>query len=353
MTFLDRATLDVAVIPRQEGSILQRHGMLWLSLWALPLSFLFSNVAVAEEVRVNHFSMEAGRASHDELTRSGPIQQLGFEPWTADDELQAPALEDHSVLSDFFDLQVLPRGLMYKSYLAGEKEPRFNAIWLNEKGRGLVWETQMGGRIGLLRYGTDDLINPEGWQLDMEGGAQTRIDLQQQSDLEAADFRFGLLSTWRFGPNAFKAGYYHLSSHVGDEFLIRNPTFVRLNYVRDSAIVGWTHDLTPDTQVYGEVAYAAGHEDGALPLELQYGFQYSPLQEVWLRGAPYFAANGHTREDEGWITSINTVAGWQWRGPQTNHLFRVGFQYYTGPALQYSFVGQRETLVGMGMWFDY
>ena len=114
-----------------------------------------------------------------------------------------------------------------------------------------------------------------------------------------------------------------------------------------------THDLTENMQVYGEVAYAFGHEDGAEPLELQYGYQYTPLHAYGLKGAPYFGINGHTREDFNWITSINTVAGWQWRGEESNHLFRVGLQYYTGPALQWQFAGRNETLCGAGMWFDY
>ncbi len=261
--------------------------------------------------------------------------------------------EPEEQLGESFVFTVLPKGLLYRSYLAGEKEPRFNSVWLKETGRGLVWETQMGGRIGIL--GCDQVGGkyPHRWQFDMEGGAQTRVDPQQNSDLEAVDFRFGLLSTWRFGRNAFKAGYYHLSSHAGDEYLLRTG-FARVNYVRDSAIVGWTHDLTENMQIYGEAGYAAGHEGGAKPIELQYGYQYSPLYAYGLKGAPYFGINGHTRQDFNWITSINTVAGWQWRGEDSNHLFRAGFQYYTGPALQWEFTGrQNETFGGAGLWFDY
>lgn len=286
-----------------------------------------------------------------QASKTMAFTQLGFE--YAPSEEEPPVVDwDDSESHEFADWQVLPAGLMYKSYLAGEKEPRFQAVWLSEKQRGLVWETQLGGRVGLIRYGTSDVVNPEGWQLDIEGGAQARVLPKDESDLEAVDFRFGILSTWRFGSNAFKAGYYHLSSHLGDEFLLKNTGFERLNYVRDSVIAGWMHDLTPDWQIYGEIAYAFGHEDGALPLELQYGVQYSPLV-FGLHGAPYLGVNGHTREDENWATGLNTVAGWQWRGEQTNHTFRVGFQYYTGPSLQWSFVGVRETLIGGGMWFDY
>ena len=252
-----------------------------------------------------------------------------------------------------FGVQILPKGLLYRSYIAGEKEPRFNAVWLKEKSRGLVWETQMGGRIGLLGSSNHDEANPRAWQFDMEGGAQARVDPQQNSDLEAVDYRFGLLLTRRVDRNAYKAGYYHLSSHIGDEYLLRNPGYLRLNYVRDSLIFGMTHNLTDDMQVYGEVGYAFGNEGGAEPLELQYGYQYTPLRADGLKGAPYFGINGHTRQDFHWITSVNAVAGWQWRGAESKHLFRVGLQYYTGPALQWQFAGLNESLCGAGMWFDY
>jgi len=249
--------------------------------------------------------------------------------------------------------QVLPEGLMYRSYLAGEKEPRFQFVPLVEKNRGLIWEAALGGRAGILRYGNTDEVHPQGWQFDIEGAVLARVDPEEESDLEAADFRAGFLSTWRSGPDAFKAGYYHLSSHVGDEFLIKNPGFNRLNYVRDSLIAGWTHDWTPDFQIYGEVAYAFNAEDGALPWEFQYGVQYSPIAPTGWNGAPFGGLNIHTREDFDWETGVNLVAGWQWRGATSNHIFRVGLQFYNGPSIQYSFVNRKETLIGGGLWFDY
>ena len=249
--------------------------------------------------------------------------------------------------------QVLPEGLMYRSYLAGEKEPRFQFVPLVEKNRGLIWEAALGGRAGLLRYGTVDAVDPQGWQFDIEGAVLARVDPEEESDLEAADFRAGFLSTWRFGSDAFKAGYYHLSSHVGDEFLIKNPGFQRLNYVRDSLIFGWTHDWTPDFQLYGEVAYAFNAEDGAEPWEFQYGLQYNPVAPTGTFGAPFAGFNVHTRQDFDWETGYNLVGGCQWRGAASNHTLRLGLQFYNGPSIQYSFVNRNETLIGGGLWFDY
>ncbi len=250
-------------------------------------------------------------------------------------------------------LQFLPNGLLYKPYLAGEKEPRFAAVWLYEKGRGWIWETAMGGRFGFLRYGTAGAHSPEGWQLDLEGAAFPRIDPIEGSEMDAVDFRAGILSTWRSGPIAIKAGYYHISSHVGDEYLLRNPAFPRIEYVRDSLICGMTYDLNDDLTVYGEVGYAVGHIGGAEPLELQFGFQYSPAAANGWCGSPFAAINGHLREEFGFGGNINIVVGRQWRGPETNHLFRAGFMYFNGKSLQYEFFDKHEELLGAGVWYDF
>ncbi|MEJ7591752.1 MAG: DUF1207 domain-containing protein [Planctomycetaceae bacterium] len=251
--------------------------------------------------------------------------------------------------------QVLPQGLMYNSYIAGEKEPRMQFIQLHDtRSKRRVWDAVLGGRLGLLRYGNCDSVNPQGFQLDVEGAVFARVLPDELSAmLEGSDYRAGLLGTNRFNRTAVKYGYYHVSSHIGDEFLLDNPTFERINYVRDSVIVGVTQDLKYSTQVYGEMAYALGAEGGAKPLEFQFGTQYLPVAKSSLRGAPYVAANYHIREDFQFQGGFNTVAGWGWQGLQTRHRLRVGLQYYNGPSLQYQFLNRVENLYGGGIWFDY
>lgn len=249
--------------------------------------------------------------------------------------------------------QLLPDGLLYKSYVAGEKEPRFAAVWLYESGRGWVWETTLGGRVGLVRYGTPGAVNPEGWQIDIEGAAFPRIDPEESSEMDAVDFRAGCVWTWRRGPLAVKAGYYHISSHIGDEYLLRTPTFRRIEYVRDAAILGMRYDINPALTTYGEVGYAVGHTGGAEPLELQFGLEYSPRVGCDWRGAPFAAINGHLREDFNFGGNLNVVAGRQWRGPESDHVFRAGVMYFNGKSLQYQFFDKDEELLGAGIWFDY
>lgn len=254
-----------------------------------------------------------------------------------------------------YQYQVLPAGLMYRSYLAGEKEPRmmWSVLYDTKRGR-TIWETALGGRVGLLRYGTVGAIKPQGYQLDLEGAVFARlIPAEPSTMLEGADFRFGLLNTWREDRLAIKWGYYHVSAHLGDEFLLVNPDYDRINYVRDAAIVGLTADVLDDAQVYGEVANALGSQGGAKPWEFQFGAQYVPTAAISRYGSPYLGINTYHRQDFAFRGGLNLIAGWNWFGDKTGERLRVGMQYYRGPSLQYSFFDRQERLIGGGVWFDY
>ena len=249
-------------------------------------------------------------------------------------------------------LQFMPRGLMYRSYIAGEKESRIGAQWLVGE-VGWIWESAFGARVPLWRYGTDDPLSPEGLQMDVEGGVFTRVDVGTGTEVDAIDFRTGFLLTWRRGRTALKVGTYHISSHIGDEYLQRNPTFVRRDYVRDSFITGITQDLTPEISVYGEVGYAFLRGGGAEPLEFQFGFQYDPPPNPGWWGRPFAAFNVHLRQEFDFGGNINTVAGMQWGSRESSRAIRTGLQYYNGKSLQYSFYDLHEEWLATGVWVDF
>jgi hypothetical protein len=248
----------------------------------------------------------------------------------------------------------MPLGLLYRSYLAGAKEPRFATTWSNEPDLGDVWDAALGGRIGLLRYGTQDPIFPEGWQLDLEGGCQARLDPNDNSNaLLSVDFRVGLPLTYARGPWQFKTGYYHISSHLGDEFLLMFPNARRLNYTRDSVMLGVGWFLTEQFRVYAETAYALSANDGAEPLEFQYGFDWAPAQNTGALGGPFFACNAHLREEVDFGGNIVLQTGWAWRQFPRGALFRVGLQYFKGRSDQYEYFDRNEERFGWGIWTDY
>lgn len=251
---------------------------------------------------------------------------------------------------------LLPDDLLYTSYLGQPKEPRLGSAWLYDPDHGWYWDLEVGARVGVLRYGSPSGALPEGWQLDVWGAAFPRLNFSQGGDLDAVDFSAGVPLTWREGPWQAKLEYRHLSSHVGDEFLLRTPGFMRLNYLRDSVVLGGGFFPTPDVRLYGEADYAFRRDGGAQPWHFRFGVDYSPQPaQAWLGwyGTPFAAIGGELREEVEFGGGVNAVAGWQFRGPESRRLLRVGVQYYNGKSLQFSFFDTHEQLIGLGIWYDY
>ena len=272
-------------------------------------------------------------------------------PVTADEfPVRLPPVADR----DAWTLQVMPLGLMYGSYLAGAKEPRFASYWSTDKELGQIWDTTLGGRLGLLRYGTPGAVRPEGWQVDLEGGVQTRLDPNADSSpLLSADFRVGVPVTWAQDRWQFKTGYYHISAHLGDEYLLMNPGARRINYVRDALLLGVGYFWTERLRLYGETAYAVSADDGAEPWEFQFGAEWTPAHNTGLRGAPFAAVNGHLREEVNFGGNLVVQAGWAWRQSPRGSLFRIGLEYFNGMSDQYEYFDRSEQRFGWGFWADF
>ncbi len=282
----------------------------------------------------------------------GPLNRSMADPLGYDDKVE-PLFGNDDAQGETWAWHLMPEGLMYKSYLAGEKEPRMSTAFLYPSKGEVNWDSVLGGRVGLLRYGTGRGIQPEGWQFDVEGGAFLRMQPQEERDVKAVDFRIGAPITYREGPFQYKFGYYHISSHLGDEFLLKNPGFPRRNYSRDSLVLGMGYFPIDELRLYFEVGWAFYTTGGALPWEIQTGIEWSSNRPTGWRGAPYAAVNVHLREETDWGGSINIIAGWQWRGSTSDHLFRTGIQFFNGANNQYSFLGDNQQVVGYGIRYDY
>jgi hypothetical protein len=272
----------------------------------------------------------------------GEVQQAGF-------FAPMPAV---AYPVDRYYFQVLPDGLIYKSYLAGVKESRFSAHLIDLNDDGFVWDATLGARVGLFRYGNGDPVRPAGWQLDVEGSAQVRLDVDDDVDVRSVDYRGGVLMTYGDTWTQTKFGYYHLSSHLGDEFLLKNLMFPRLNFARDVLLLGRSVYLTDELRLYAEAGYAF-YNIVSKPWEFQFGFEFAPAHATGVHGAPFFAVNGHLREEVDFGGNFTVQGGWAWRGDASDNLLRTGIHYYNGESSQYSFYDDFEQQIGFGLWYDY
>lgn len=278
----------------------------------------------------------------DEAVVPGEDTASGGSPfdWFGDDECEP------------WGWQCLPDGIVYPAYLAGVKESRL-AGTLTHLDDGWFLDGTLGGRIGLIRYGTIGDDRPQGWQLDVEGAALPRIDLEEERDLISADFRIGLPLTYAAGGWEYKLAAYHLSSHVGDEFLLKNPDFERLNYSRDAVVLGAAYRLLNAVRLYGEAGWSFNNSGDSEPWEFQFGLEYSPAWRDAPGGMPFAAANAHLREELDFGGYVTLQAGWQWRSENSGRRVRLGIEYFQGKSPQFEFLRRNEEHLALGLWYDY
>lgn len=249
--------------------------------------------------------------------------------------------------------QLMPDGLIYRSYMAGPRESKMQLNYLEETSSSqTLWDVILGGRRGVWRYGDRNDMRPQGWQLDIEGAAIIRLNIDENRDVDASDFRFGVPLTYGVGQWQYKMGYYHLSSHLGDEFIVRTPGAVRKNYVRDAIIFGASYNPTPAWRLYGETAYAFFTAGGAEPWEFQFGAEYAQPGVTGRCGTPFFATNGHLREESDFGGDYTMQFGWLWRG-ESGSQFRTGFNWQVGQSNQYQFFNESEEQYGWAIWYDF
>lgn len=249
-----------------------------------------------------------------------------------------------------------PSSLIYKAYLAGVKESRLSAHIIHgddafDNNRAL-WDATLGTHVGIFRYGTRGDFLQQGFQMDVEGSAQLRLDIIENVDVQAVDFRAGVPLTYGWGRHQFKFAYYHLSSHAGDEFLIAHPGFHRLNFARDVFVLGTSYYPLDNLRVYAEVGWAF-YTDVSEPWECQFGLDYAPAHPTGIRGAPFFAINAHLRQELNFGGNLTVQTGWAWRGDEDGRLIRAGLHYFNGSSNHFAFYQVYEQQIGFGLWYDF
>jgi len=294
------------------------------------------------------------------------------------------AVRNVNIQTENWAWQMLPDGFIYPTYLAAVQN-RLGGAWNYDKDLNWMWDITLGGRTPLIRYGTRSKLYPEGWQLDMEGSVNLRLHMRECMDMEANDFRFGLPVSYGTKVWQFRTGYYHVSTHMGDERMIRhfdagytgtgpvggpgdpaipnntagmgtrNNSSYRTNYYREAWLFSYAYRPTDNTRLYAEVDYAILWGASTKPWHFQLGAEYSPLYPAsrgeW--GTPFAAINVRLMQEHNFDGNMTLQTGWQWRGSR-NQLFRIGVQYFTGVSEQYSFIrAKREHKIGLGVWYDF
>lgn len=183
-------------------------------------------------------------------------------------------------------------------------------------------------------------------QLEVEGAVWAVFDpLHDSSPLMNADYYIAVPITYYIDNWQFRLRGYHISSHIGDEFLLNHPTFTRLNPSAEYLDFFISHNLTREIRIYAGLG-AVVFSDESYKCKKFYaelggevhmyglGFQYKCGD---LYGDPYFALYMRHRGEYKNHVDMTYALGYEFgKLNERAKLLRAFIEYHDG----YSVEGQ-------------
>ena len=228
-------------------------------------------------------------------------------------------------------VEAFPKTLLFDPLISDPRWPAFSGTMqrFSRTRSNVLWAANFGESFPLVGH-----RGGKPWQFGLHAGVFSIYDLRTESnDLINVDFLVGFPFTWRRDRWSYMARLFHVSTHLGDEFILANKDVARVNlsYEALDAKVSYDFDL-------GFRAYAgAGSMFRRYPRELKPMF--GQLGAEWLgplfaRGVlrPLSGADFQKHEENGWgATGVSLRAGvqLQHRDQRTRRL-QLLLEYYHG-----------------------
>ena len=247
-------------------------------------------------------------------------------------------------------VEILPRRRLFDPLLADPREPHFSASvqwYRHDRELDRVGAANFGGSFALL----GGPLGEQRWELGLLAGVFSIFDLDAPSlDLVNADYLVGPTVSLRRDRLSGQLRLYHQSSHLGDEYLLRNRTErVNLSYEGLDALVSF--DLHPAVRLYAGGGAIFHSEPNLDPWSAQTGIE---VESPWtfLGGAvrPIAAGDFQFREENDWRTEISGRGGFQIENPALSRLrVLLLFEYFRGNSPNGQFFQRRIEYLGGGV----
>ena len=258
----------------------------------------------------------------------------------------------------------LPTGDVFCPLVADPKGVRSFVSYLRETSAAAetsVGSVGIGDAFPMARWG--GRVPGDGVQLSLQGSVFAQFDLGTSSyDLLNADFIIGVPLTWRRGGTSAKVRVYHQSSHLGDEFLLRDedPKPERENLSYESLELLLSQDVGM-LRLYGGGEYLFNRSPDDLAQRVAHGgaewrpaaaIHFGRLGSARLLAAADVKATPEQEWTPAWSLRAGIDVGRPREGLTTGGRWSLLFEYYDGPSPYGQFYRNDITLVGVGMHFS-
>lgn len=158
-------------------------------------------------------------------------------------------------------------------------------------------------------------------QVEIEGALWAVFaPLQESAPLINADYYVAIPITYAIDKWSFRIRAFHISSHIGDEFLIEHPRFIRKNPSAEFLDFSVSHDFTDEIRLYGVIGGIL-HQDESFKTKRFYAEAGTELRleglgfidcRQQLYGLPFYAVHFRYSADFKKHVDITYALGYEW-----------------------------------------
>ncbi|MCP5469283.1 MAG: DUF1207 domain-containing protein [Chlamydiales bacterium] len=227
----------------------------------------------------------------------------------------------------------------------------------------------VGKHVGAVSFGNDFMfyrwLNVWRWQGDMDIGIQAGIfsvfDLDHPTAcMVNTDFFVAFMMTYAVNKWSWRFRIWHISSHLGDEFLISNPGYDRRNLSDEAVDLFVSYQMAKSVRLYlgvGDI-FLRDKEFPEHPLYFEWGAEIRCFgcrdRFNRLYAQPVLAMNFWCWENNGWSVTQTYVWGMEWSKLQgVGQKLRLLFEFHDGHSKEGQFVTTESNYVALKMQYGY
>jgi hypothetical protein len=271
--------------------------------------------------------------------------------------LQSPAIQNASLQqpgAPDFDVGFLPGGNVFEPLVADPRWPRFSM--------GYRYFTEDAANVASATFGETIALyrtrGPTGGfgEIGFQAGVFSIFDLSApSSDLINTDFFAAVQAAYRMNDVSTVLRVFHQSSHLGDEFLLRNR-IDRVNLSFEGVDLKLSYRPFDWFRLYGGGAYMFDLDPpGIQPWATQAGIELQTPWRFWNDSTRFVTALDlqHRQENE-WSTETSVRGGLQFERPGSfMRKISLLFEYYKGHSPNGQFFKEKIEYFGPGLYLDF
>jgi len=251
---------------------------------------------------------------------------------------------------------LLPTGHLFKPLLADPRWAHFSAAYRNFQSNNFdgrdIGSVSFGETIPFYRsnFGRSSAQ----WEAGLQAGVFSDFNLNaSSSDLVNTDFIVSAYSSVRAGQFSAFGRLFHQSSHLGDEFLLRQLTskFERVNLSYEGVDLKLSYEFPYGIRLYGGGAGLFHREPSELKIwSVQYGMEFrSPWRLELASMRPIIAADVKNHEENDWNYDVSARAGVEFDNLQVlGRKLQIMGEYYNGFSPSGQFYREKVEYFGLG-----